>query len=313
MVPLSRVQGNHDEAGLVPGVAIVGPMASPAPDPSDDASLPNPYPPGHYYSPIPSAADVEEAMAARAKALPPGLVLDLDGQMELVRELSPIVQDHPYRDLQLPGLRYDPGNGFFGISDAVVLHGMLRWARPARVVEVGSGWSSACMLDTDEHHLDRRTRFTFIDPDPVRLDAVLTEADLAQPGRITVHRQPLQEIGDEELLGLAPRDVLFIDSSHVSKAGSDVNRLLLDIVPRLAVGVLVHVHDIAFPFEYHRDWLEVGWFWNEAYLLRALLTGNPGIRVRLFNNHLATYHRVAMHELLPGWTGDGLSLWLEIV
>lgn len=295
-------------------------MGAPESDEPDglapDPVLPEIYPPGHYYSPVPSAGDVDVAMAAasaaRAGGLPPGLDLDRASQLALVAELAEVAGDHPFLSGDA-GLRYDPGNGFFGISDAVVLQAVLRWARPAKVVEVGSGWSSAAMLDTDERYLGQATRLTFIDPDPVRLDAILTEADVAQPGRITIHRRRMQEVADAELLDLAPRDILFIDSSHVSKAGSDVNRLLLDVVPRLPVGVLVHVHDIAYPFEYAREWLEEGRYWNEAYLLRALLTDNARLRVRLFNNDLAVHEADTVRRALPGWTGDGLSLWLEVV
>lgn len=293
-------------------IANVGPMVPPEPEP-DPAGLPNPYPLGHYYSPVPSAHDVEVAMAAAERELPSGLDLDHAGQVAFLDELGRAAPDHVYGEPGGQGLRYVPDNGFFGISDALVLQAVLRWARPTKVVEVGSGWSSACTLDTDERFLDRRTQLTFIDPDPVRLDAILTEGDLAQPGRIEIYRQPVQEVPDEVLLDLERSDVLFIDSSHVSKAGSDVNRLLLDVVPRLPAGVLVHVHDIAFPFEYARSWLEEGRFWNEAYLLRALLTDNPRLRIRVFNNYLAQRAPDAVQRHFPAWTGDGLSLWLEVV
>lgn len=308
--------GRLAPAGPVAAVAIVGSMG-----PSDSESepavaereLPTTFPAGHYYSAIPSVEDVEVAMAARTLGRLPGIDVDREGQLALVAELGAIVHDHPFRPPFPQGLRYEPDNGFFGISDALLLHAMLRWARPAKLVEVGSGWSSACILDTDERFLGQSTRLTFIDPDPVRLDAILTEADEAQPGRITIHRRRLQEIPDSVLLDLAPRDILFIDSSHVAKAGSDVNQLLLDIVPRLPAGVLVHVHDIPFPFEYDRVWIEEGRYWSEAYLLRALLTDNPRLRIRLFNNYLATHEWQAVHDHLPGWTGDGLSIWLEVV
>ncbi|MEO8801981.1 MAG: hypothetical protein ABI304_11880, partial [Rudaea sp.] len=75
-------------------------------------------------------------------------------------------------------------------------------------------------------------------------------------------------------------DVLFIDSSHVAKTGSDVNYLYFEVLPRLAPGVRVHIHDIFLPHDYPREWvLDENRSWNEQYLLRALLMHSKGFRV----------------------------------
>jgi hypothetical protein len=106
-------------------------------------------------------------------------------------------------------------------------------------------------------------------------------------------------------------DVLFIDSTHVSKVGSDVNFLFLDVLPRLPPGVHVHVHDVFYPFEYPREWVLGGSGWNEAYLLRGLLTHNPRLRIELWNSFLASGHRTELEALMPRWVPDGCSsLWL---
>lgn len=149
----------------------------------------------------------------------------------------------------------------------MVLHTMLRHLRPARVIEVGSGWSSACMLDTDDLFLDGATEITFIDPEPERLESLL-RGDELEP-RVTIHRCRVQDV-DPGLFGaLEAGDVLFIDSSHVVKAGSDVIQLALDVVPTLPAGTFVHIHDIPWPFEYPKLWAEQRRWWSEAYLVRA--------------------------------------------
>lgn len=121
---------------------------------------------------------------------------------------------------------------------------------------------------------------------------------------------------------LAPGDFLIIDSSHVSKAGSDLNHILFEIIPRLQPGVHLHFHDIFLPFEYPRPWVEAGIAWNEAYVLRAFLQYNTTFKIEFFTSYLIQVHRSAVEENLP-WMlrserdqlkvtdAPGCSLWLK--
>jgi hypothetical protein len=206
-------------------------------------------------------------------------------------------------------LRYQFDNSFFSYDDGLVLHCMLRRLRPHRVVEVGSGWSSACMLDTNDLFLDGATQLTFIDVETDRLESLLRAGDREL---VTVHQAPVQAVDPAVFTELQGGDVLFIDSSHVTKAGGDVNLLLLDVVPSLPPGVIVHVHDIPWPFEYAVPWAQEGRFWNEAYLMRALLTHNSRLSILWFNSYLADNHLDAVRAEMPAFFGDGLSLWLEV-
>ncbi|HET6954575.1 MAG TPA: class I SAM-dependent methyltransferase, partial [Acidimicrobiales bacterium] len=129
--------------------------------------------------------------------------------------------------------------------------------------------------------------------------------------RVTIHRAPVQDVDLETFAALGPGDVLFVDSTHVVKAGSDVNHLLFEVFPRLAPGVWVHVHDIFFPFEYPQDWVREGRAWGEAYLLRAFLSGNPGWAIRWFQDYLWTWHREAILKLPWVTPNPGANLWLE--
>jgi hypothetical protein len=134
--------------------------------------------------------------------------------------------------------------------------------------------------------------------------------------------------GDEKRMELIPRlvqdvdrgifqelqanDILFIDSSHVSKAGSDVHLLVFDVLPRLASGVYVHIHDIFYPFEYPKNWIYDGRSWNEAYLIRAFLQHNSDFEIYCFGSYLDRYAQKDLAELLPTCLkAPGQSLWIR--
>jgi predicted O-methyltransferase YrrM len=271
------------------------------------------YPPGHFHSPVP---DLEEVRAHDAEIFDrpaelAGIDLRDDAQLALVEELGRYAADQPFGAEPTDGLRYHYDNDFFGWGDGLVLHCMLRHLRPARVLEVGSGFSSALMLDTAERFLDPAPELVLIEPNPERLKGLLRDGDL---DRVTLLSKPVQQVDRAVFDRLGPGDVLFIDSSHVTKIGSDVNLLLLEVVPRLGPGVHVHVHDIVWPFEYARKWVYQGRAWNEAYLLRALLVGNPRLRIEFWSSQLAACHQERVAAALPLWRRDsGTSMWLETV
>jgi predicted O-methyltransferase YrrM len=188
------------------------------------------------------------------------------------------------------------------------LYGLLRHFRPRRVIEVGSGYSSAVMLDTVEQFLENRTSFTFIEPNPERLLSLLRPSDI---DRVTLHATPVQSVRSDTFSVLQANDILFIDSSHVAKAGSDVVYLLNTIVPSLNPGVVVHIHDIFWPFEYPAEWLREGRAWNEIYMVRAFLQFNGAFRILLFNAYLAARYRDRLQACCPlALRNPGGSLWL---
>ena len=256
-------------------------------------------PPGHYYSPLPDAAELARD-AGRIFADPGptlcGVSLEREAQLALLGELGRYHADLPFDARPRPELRYYYENTYFPYADGVTLHCLMRHLRPARVVEVGSGFSSAVMLDTDELHLGGRTQFTFIDPHPDRVEGLLKPADR---GKCRVLAERVQDVPLDLFQTLGPGDLLFIDSSHVSKVGSDVNHLFLEVLPRLAAGVVVHVHDIFWPFEYPPEWLDQGRAWNESYLVHGLLTGGSRYRVLLFPSYLERHAAAEWATALP--------------
>ena len=127
--------------------------------------------------------------------------------------------------------------------------------------------------------------------------------------------RPVQESPDSVFLDLEPSDILFIDGSHITKTGSDVNHLFLRILPRLPKGVIVHIHDICLPFEYPQYWSqEVYCYWNEQYVLAALLANSTKYEVLLGVYFLQKTDIETLRPYVPQVPGvkpGGGSLWLR--
>ncbi|HVE25286.1 MAG TPA: class I SAM-dependent methyltransferase [Sporichthya sp.] len=272
------------------------------------------FPAGHYYSPIPDLDELrgrEGEVFDRSRAGLPGIDVHAEEQLALLPEFASYVAECPFTEQPLDGRRYGFDNRFFAYGDGLALYCWLRHRKPRRLIEVGSGWSSALTLDVNDLFLGGELECTFIEPYPERLNSLLRESDRT---RAHVIVKPLHSVGGDVFESLGPGDVLFIDSTHVSRVGSDVNRLLLDVVPSLPSGVLVHIHDVFWPFEYPADWVFAGRAWNEDYLLRALLIGNDRLRIRWFNDYLHHHHADAVTAAMPLWARNpGGSIYLEVM
>jgi hypothetical protein len=253
--------------------------------------------PGHFYSPFPN---LETAHAHVPDQLA-GINLNERRQLALLETFAPYHQDIPFSD----DGRYSYKNPFFGHGDAVMLYCMMRHYNPRRIIEVGSGYSSAAMLDTRER-LVRDVELTFIEPFPVRLKKLARSDDIFQ-----LIEKPVQDVALTAFTALRKDDILFIDSSHVTKFGSDVNYLFFHVLPSLSSGVVIHLHDIGYPFEYPREWLENGRAWNEAYLLRAFLQYNSAFEILYWNAIMGVRNADAIGTYLPVMLEEiGGSIWL---
>ena len=272
------------------------------------------FPAGHFYSPLPDMKQIRlepEALFEHPAEACPGVELKDQRQQGVLGELARYYGELPFPERPSGTARYYYQNDFFRYGDAVVLYGMLRRLQPKRVVEVGSGFSSAVMLDTDEAFLGGQTRFTFIDPHPERLLGLLEERD---GQRAEVVREPVQRVALSLFDGLEAGDLLFVDSSHVVKLGSDVKHLLSHVLPRLSQGVVVHFHDVFWPFEYPKAWVRAGNAWNEAYYLHAFLQYNAAFEIEYFNAYMAAIHEEAVRSAMPLCMKDaGASLWIRKV
>jgi len=271
-------------------------------------------PPGHYYSAIPSLDEVERHAAKlfdRSAREISGVDLREGEQLTLLQEFAGYYAEQPFPITKEAGTRYYFENPAYAYSDALFLYSMIRHARPRKIIEVGSGFSSAATLDTNERFFQGSIDCVFIEPYPELLQSLLSPSDKE---RVTIHAQPLQEVPLSQFRELAANDILFIDSTHVSKIGSDVNYIFFEILPALAPGVFVHFHDIFHPFEYPESWIRDGRTWQEAYLLRAFLAFNTSFRVVAFNTFLAEHHRPWFEEHMPlCLSNPGGSIWLQRV
>jgi len=270
-------------------------------------------PPGHYYSPIPARADLEARAATIWPDPPPrelpGIHLNEAGQLALLDAVARFYAEQPFADEPGDGVRYGFANAYFSYGDALYLYGLVRHLQPKRVIEVGSGYSSAVTLDTVQRFLDGAAACTFIEPEPDWLFSLLSPTDRAAVEIIT---QPVQDVPLARFADLTQNDILFIDGSHVAKTGSDVNHLLFGVLPRLRPGVYIHFHDIFYPFEYPLEWLEAGFIWNEAYVLRAFLMDNQTFEIALFGDYLARFHHDRLAARMPlALKNTGGSLWLR--
>jgi uncharacterized UPF0146 family protein len=253
-------------------------------------------PPGHYYSPIPSTAELLEyknKIYNISKSIY-GIEMNKDLQISLLNEFQKY-----YADLDLTfensGInRYYYSNPSFKEPDAIVLYSIIRHTKPGRIIEIGSGFTSALMLDINEKYFNNTIDLTFIEPFPDLLLSLIREDDTS---RMKLIKEKTQNLDLNLFKDLEAGDLLFIDSTHVSKTGSDVNVIFFEILPRLKPGVIIHFHDIVFPFEYPEEWVFntngkwKGFSWNECFILRAFLMFNSSFKILFFGSYLLSEKR----------------------
>ncbi len=269
-------------------------------------------PPGHFYSPIADLKEVEafaDQVFDQDRRTLPAIDLREKEQLELLRTLSSYYPELPFTEKKQEALRYYYANDLYCHSDAIFLYSMIRHFRPKRIIEAGSGFSSAVMLDTNDLFFGGSIKIELIEPYPERLYSLLTPKDRST---VVVHEKKLQEMPLEFFRQLEENDILFIDSSHVTRVAGEVNYYMFEILPALKPGVIVHIHDIFNGFEYPDKWIYEGKSWSEAYLLRAFLQYNHAFEVLLFNTFLEHFHGEFFREQMPlCLINEGGSIWLR--
>ena len=165
-------------------------------------------------------------------------------------------------------------------------------------------------MDTVGRYLDTETSVTVVDPYPDYLRTLLTDDETS---RVRVIDKPIQAVGLELYDTLGENDILFIDSTHVAKTGSDVCHEFFNILPFLNEGVLVHFHDVFYPFEYPEQWIyDENRSWNEIYLMRAFLMNNDAFEIVFFNDYFWRFYRDEIMSTYPDFAKNpGGALWLR--
>lgn len=254
--------------------------------------------PANYYSPIPNLSELPDEVFTKVYE-GSGVDWNESGQRFCLRNVFP-----RYRDEFVP----QPNRGLT-LVDSYVLYAFIREKKPKHFVEIGAGDTTHIALRAlDANRAEGiESMMTSIEPYP-RADILA----LDRPG-FQLISAPVQSVAPAFFGDV---DILFIDSSHVSKLGSDVNHEILEVVPRLKTGALVHWHDIPMPENYWKEWAETGtMFWNEAYVLYAFLLFNDSFSTIWASNYMRVRHWDELVASFPYLTAQHRlsSYWVERV
>jgi SAM-dependent methyltransferase/predicted O-methyltransferase YrrM len=263
--------------------------------PSTDESpalAPGKVTPGHYRSP---GYDARELAPRRER---PRATPDIDwrdeAQVALCDEVFAAQEPLELRrDESADPSEYWALNDQYPPLDAWVLAGLLRHLRPSLMTEIGSGYSSLVTARVNREQLEGSMRFVCIEPHPRQFlsDGVDGISELCV--------EPIQETPLERFDELGDGDVLFIDTSHTVKTGGDVTWIFHEIVPRLAAGVYVHIHDVFLPGDYPEPWVMEGWGWNETYLVRSFLSYNNAFEIVWGSQYMTQHHPQKVLNAFP--------------
>lgn len=262
--------------------------------------------PADFNSPAPLLGELEQTFEGAA-----GLYDKIFDSIEIRASLAAMAPfapefDPPQSGDEQTATEFFWDNTHFSFTDAVAYYAMVRHLRPTRIVEIGSG-SSTLVADAAIRQNGMGEIICidpFIRPSIARLDGV------TQTIKRPVQEMPVVKM--QELLATA--DMLFIDSTHTVKIGSDCVYLYLVLLPAIAKKLLVHSHDVFLPFGMPVHWArDRQHYWNEQYLLYAWLLHNSRARVVFGSAYAAHYLPDETAALMEGKAATGgCSLWYEI-
>jgi hypothetical protein len=266
----------------------------------------------HYYQPLPDTRLLPPSLWEGSSSMP-GLDMRETQQLELLDVFTSSYKeeyDAFPRGQPSEKCRYFLGNVAFESVDAEILYCMIRHFKPRHLIEIGSGFSTllAASAFAKNEGEGLFSRFTAIEPFPPPCLASQV------PPQVKLVKEFVQNIPLSEFEALGKNDILFIDSSHVCKIGSDVQYEFLKILPCLRQGVLVHIHDIFLPAEYPRSWVLDGHrFWNEQYLLQAFLSFNDAYEILWAGHWLHLKHPDRLAKAFSSYTPDvsPASFWMR--
>jgi hypothetical protein len=275
----------------------------------------------HFYSPIPDLKELENRTIWDKKSELPGIDFRPEKQLAMLEQLGHEFGSEcqwPLTSTPTPSQFYLK-NDSFSYGCASTLHTIVRHFKPQHFIEIGSGHSSKI--------ISRALEMNKIDDPSYSPDYIVVDP---YPGEIvckrltTVSRIEKEKVEcvDPQLFNiLGENDILFVDSGHTVRTGSDVNFLILEVLPRLRSGVIVHFHDINLPYEYPKVYFtnpKFRMFWTEAYLLQAFLNFNKDFEILLAMNYIQTDHMKNFCEAFPrfnladNWANSG-SFWIRRV
>ena len=245
-----------------------------------------------FYSPVPDPAKIPREF--------------FDSETDTI-DWNVEVQKETLGQLAQFGPAYEPieKNDMFGWHDAPVYYAMVRRFRPSKIIEIGGGHSTKVSVAACRDN--GSGSITVVDP-------FIDDRFRRQLPAVEIIKKPVQEMGTEFFEGLRENDILFIDSTHVCKTYSDVNYLILEVLPRLGPGVLVHFHDIQLPKPYPLEWMEkYKLFFNEQYILQAFLYKNTDFEIIAALKYMGTKHPGLLRAVHASEPPGGGSFWIRKV
>jgi len=263
-----------------------------------------------HYSPIPDVRKLDDDWWLQPSELA-GVEMDFDYQLAWLDQLAPAISAFRPPERARTAAEYGWNNGSYEAVDAHILYGVIRQLRPHRVLELGSGRSTLVTAEACRQNALEGSPIDFVAADPVP-QPFLTPEPQGMSRFVPVGARRL----DPRLFTqLGTGDVLFVDTTHTVKVGSEVNYLILDVLPTLSAGVRVHFHDIFLPYEYPREWItEYGYYWSEQYLLQAFLAENPQWRISCATYALSQRFPDRLTAVVPeAPLVRPSSLWIERV
>jgi hypothetical protein len=269
----------------------------------------------HYYQPIIKLDMLPQNYNNGIENPMIGIDLNIGNQLELLNKFhyNEELERIPYDKTNESGPYYNSLN--LPYTDAEILYNMIRHLKPTKIVEIGGGESTKfiqlAIKQNKQEIGNNKTEHICIEP--------FEQLSLEKSSSLTIIRERVENLDLSIFSSLSENDILFIDSSHVIRTGGDVVFEYLNIIPSLQKGVIVHCHDIFLPYEYPIKWID-GWklFWNEQYLLQALLSHSSRYKILLSLNFLTHHYKLNVEECCPMTkrkkrVKEPSSFWFQVV
>ncbi len=270
----------------------------------------------HFYHPIPNLSQLGDDFWDKEFSMK-GVKINLSFQLELLLEFRdkfamefnalPIHKSEVKETWE-----YFVQNGNFTSVDGEILYCFVRKFMPTRIIEIGSGYSTFLISKAISVNIERDKSYeinlTCVEPYP--RDFFKTSI----PFLSELIEKPIQEIDLALFKSLKENDILFIDSTHVFKYGSDVETEVFEILPTLEKGVIIHFHDIFWPKNYPEKWIkEHGWFWNEQHFLQAFLMFNDSFEIIWSSSLIHKYNTIELADIIKSYSKieNPGSLWIR--
>jgi hypothetical protein len=256
--------------------------------------------PVYHYSPIPDIEELEKRKVWERISPLNGVNFQKDEQVRFLTQLG----EQFGNECKWPGKPEIPGqfylnNHTFSYGCASCLYSMIRLLKPEKIMEIGSGNSTFVIQEAlSKNAIEKGIKGDHTVVDPFPNPGVVKTCD----NKYQIIDKPVEILDISLFSKLQRNDILFIDSSHIAKTGSDVNFLILDVLPILNPGVVVHFHDIGLPYEYPKTYYtnpHFRVFFNESYMLQAFLSCNNQFEILLAMNYLMVEHSALFRELFP--------------